>query len=343
MNQHFFAIAVGLQPLPEEGPELTRFIRWAQREHILGQVSAAHESEATGKLADILGNARIRSAHDRRMLTFEADRIAHALYDSAISPVLLKGSAYVAKGLRAGRGRRVSDIDILVREDQLAETEKLLKKAGWDAEASTAGDYDQQYYRKWMHELPPMRHKKRRTLVDVHHRLLPRTARVQPRHDLMMADALPLEDSALRTFSPCDRFIHSAIHIFADGAFETPPRSFIELYYLFEDLDDTARRALITRAADVGALKPVAGALWAVSHYFGSANAHLLMRTMAVRRVGVGLRFWLKILVAGGAMVPMAKLMLYVRSHYMRMPLPLLVRHLVAKMVRRDKPGQAKR
>ncbi|WP_417451696.1 nucleotidyltransferase family protein [Kordiimonas sp.] len=335
MKAAFFKAAVGLVALPEKPAEKVQFLRWAAEGHILGQVAAAYSGEATGKLSDILENARIRSAYDQRMLMFEAERIARALKGSGIEPVLLKGAAYVAADLSAGRGRRVSDIDILVEAGQLAETEALLREAGWHGDAATAGDYDQQYYRRWMHELPPMRHGKRRTLIDVHHRLLPLTARLQPRHDLMVAHAIPLENKGLRVFDACDRFIHSAIHIFADGAFETVARSFIELYHLFGDLSVQDQQRLVVRAVEVNAIKPVAGALWAVSHYFGCAKAHAILRSMGVRRVNGALRFFLRTLVRGGPFTPLAKLALYIRSHYMRMPLSMLIKHLLSKAFRR--------
>jgi hypothetical protein len=341
MKRAYFKMAVGLLPL--EGTTLSDFLFWAGRAHILGQVAAAHEGEAQGKLGDVLENARVRTAHDKRMLTFEAERIERALKGSGIKPVLLKGAAYVARGLRAGQGRRVSDIDILVEERHLAETEMLLREAGWVGEAATAGEYDQAYYRRWMHELPPMRHKRRRTLVDVHHRLLPRTARLQPRHDLMMAAAKPIENSSLATFDAADRFIHSAIHIFADGAFETAPRSFIELYYLFDDLNAAEQGRLIDRAAEVNALRPVAGALWAVSHYFDAANAHAVLRSMGVGGVSLSLRTAIRLWVRGGWAKPLAGFALYVRSHFMRMPTGMLLKHLIAQAFRRRKPAKEAR
>ncbi|WP_020398803.1 nucleotidyltransferase domain-containing protein [Kordiimonas gwangyangensis] len=340
MMKAFMQIAVGLRPLPKDGKTLSAFLYWAGRGHILGQVAAAHKGEASGKLADILENARIRTAHDQRMLTFEAERISRALLGSGVQPILLKGAAYMALGLRAGQGRRVSDIDILVEEQELAEVETLLKKAGWQGEAATASDYDQDYYRQWMHELPPMRHKKRRTLIDVHHRLLPRTARLQPRHELMAARAKPIENNSLRTFDATDRFIHSAIHIFADGAFETPARSFMELYYLFDDLSADEEAGLVARAAEVNALRPVAGALWAVSHYFGEPKAHAVLRSMGVMGMSWSLRQTVRLWVRGGALKPLAGFLLYLRSHYLRMPLGMLAKHLIIKTFRRKRQAK---
>lgn len=336
MKRSFFKCAVGLQPFPVKQGELNAFVRWAGRGHIMGQVAAVHEGEADGKLKDIIENARIRSAHDRRMLEFETGRIRRALLGTGIEPVILKGSAYVAKGLRAGCGRRVSDIDILVPEVYLTKVEDLLSHAGWQPEATTTSNYDQQYYRKWMHELPPMRHSKRRTIVDVHHRLLPRTARLQPDHLAMVEAAVPVGKTGVKAFAPCDLFIHSAIHVFADGALETPARSLIELYYLFDDLSVDERRTLVRRAAEVGAIKPVRAALWGVSRYFDDTRALVVLKSIGPWRMGFVLRACVKTLVAENAFMPIAKLALYIRSHYMRMPFALLFSHLFRKAIRRN-------
>lgn len=324
----FFRIATGRAPLPEQPAMLAAFTLWAQQSHILGQVAAVVEAPKGSKLDEILENARRRSSYDRRMLTFETNRIKRALMGTDIQPILLKGSAYVAEHLLAGIGRRVSDIDILVPEDKLDETERLLRQAGWHSEESTSGAYDQQYYRRWMHELPPLRHVTRRTLIDVHHRLLPRTSRIRPDHLKMMTEARQIEGNDLMAFSAPDRFIHSAVHIFGDGALETPARSFIELYYLYGDLSDAERDALVARARNVGALKPVAEALWMLGEYFdinaaGAAAPWALKVCVRTVAAGQGLGLYL------------ANAALYVRSHYMRMPLPLLVGHLWKKLLRR--------
>lgn len=324
----YFCIATGRAALPDTPSDLAGFVAWAQESHILGQVAAVVAAEVGSKLHDILENARLRSSYDRRMLTFETNRVRRALMGEDIHPILLKGSAYVAEHLLAGIGRRVSDIDILVPEEHLKETEKLLGQAGWRAEESTAGAYDQQYYRRWMHELPPLRHETRRTLIDVHHRLLPRTSRIRPDHLKLMADARLVEGSDLMVFSPADRFIHSAIHIFGDGAFETPARSFIELFYLYSDLTAAEKQSLMLRAKDVGAETPVREALWMLGEYFDvqaeGGKAPWLLK-WCIRTVTDG----------QGALVYLANALLYVRSHYMRMPLPLLAGHLWKKVLRR--------
>jgi len=52
---------------------------------------------------------------------------------------------------------------------------------GWVSGHRSA--YDQRYYRKWMHEIPPMTHIRRQTVLDLHHNILPETARLRTRAD----------------------------------------------------------------------------------------------------------------------------------------------------------------
>lgn len=310
--------------------ERIRLLAFADAQHVLGQVAVAHDAPKGSKLESIFDNACLRAEHDRRMLTFEMNRIERALEGSGISPVLLKGAAYVALELKAGQGRRVSDIDILVAEDELAAVEAALKAAGWAPEESTASDYDQDYYRRHMHELPPLRHVKRGSIIDVHHRLLPRTARIKLDSAVLLANAVPLEGTRLATLDPADIFIHAAVHAFADGAFDTPARSLIELNLLFTDLPPAALDGLVARARDVGAVMPVSMALWAVAALFGNSDARKLSAALPHRRYPL-LKWAIKAKTADRLAAPFAKAWLYVRSHWLRMPLHLLLPHLMRK------------
>ena len=61
-----------------------------------------------------------------------------------------------------------------------------LLAAGWEWVKEDA--YDDQYYRRWMHELPPLIHRERDRMIDVHHAILPLTARPKPDMAAMIAD-----------------------------------------------------------------------------------------------------------------------------------------------------------
>ena len=106
---------------------------------------------------------------------WEVNRIVQALDKINVPIVLLKGAAYIMQQLPTAQGRLFSDVDILVPKPRLEAVELALKIRGWITTQHDA--YDQRYYRNWMHELPPMQHLTRQTLLDVHHKILPETAR----------------------------------------------------------------------------------------------------------------------------------------------------------------------
>src|SRR3546814_9784459 len=100
--------------------------------------------------------------------------------------VLLKGTAFAAAGLSAGVGRSIGDLDILVPRDRIDAVEAALLGAGW--EWVKPDPYDDVYYRRWMHELPPLIHRERDRMIDVHHTILPLTARITPDAAALIAD-----------------------------------------------------------------------------------------------------------------------------------------------------------
>ena len=79
-------------------------------------------------------------------------------------------------GRPAASGRVFADVDILIAQPLLGEAESLLTLQGWMSDKLDA--YDQRYYRQWMHELPPLQHMRRSSVIDVHHAILPETAAV---------------------------------------------------------------------------------------------------------------------------------------------------------------------
>jgi Uncharacterised nucleotidyltransferase len=333
--QAWLKIIAGEAPLPEDITERADLVEFADAHHVLGQMAFAWSGRTKGKLTDVLDNGLLRTGFDHRMLAFEMDRVERALLGSGISPILLKGAAYVATGIKAGEGRRVSDIDILVSPADLEQVEKLLFAAGWAFDTDVNNDYDLHYYRKYMHELPPLRHARRRTIIDVHHSLLPRTSKVKIRSDLILDAAVPLKGRALKTLTPVDLFIHSAVHSFADGSFDTPARSLLELNYLLQGLSSADQDCLAVRAAEVGAQRPVATALWALDTLFGDMTAHKLCRVPAAGRPANALvRYALRQKLNKVDTAYFAKLILFIRSHFLRMPLHLLIAHLGRKMVR---------
>ena len=330
---------IGKGPLPETTMERIRLAVFADANHVLGQWAHCFSKLPEGGLGDVLNNAKLRAAHDHTMLTFELNRLERALSGSGLKVVVLKGGAYVANAYKAAKGRRVSDLDILVASNDLAEVEKLLTAAGWGPEEQTDNEYDQQYYRQHMHELPPLRHKSRGTVIDVHHAILPRTARQNIDSAAMYEDADKVAGRTFYTFTDVDIFIHSAVHAYADGAVDAPVRTLVEQYLLFSELSQKARDTLPLRAKELGASSAVATAPWLVGGLFDEEVASDIAAAMQPDWRYFLTKRAILAKAADGWTAPLGKAYLYVRSHYLRMPLYLLIPHLLRKAAR-WRPGQ---
>ena len=275
------------------------------------------------RVQSVLRNAKLNAEAGRVRALWEIEMCRRALAPLNVPVVLLKGSAFVAAGLAAGQGRLVGDLDILVPRDPLGEVEAAILAAGW--ESLKSDDYDDHYYRTWMHELPPMIHRDRDAMIDIHHTILPLTARPRPDAAAMIADSIALENG-LRVLCPEDMVIHAAAHLFADGDLSGGIRNLWDIHCL---LGEFAMPDLLARAAHHQLRAPTERALRLSHDLFGTAIpaevkrwhrqdqwyvARLLARDGWGRETRKGVRFWF-----------------YVRSHLLRMPLPMLLRHLFVK------------
>jgi Uncharacterised nucleotidyltransferase len=222
--------------------EWDRVLPLARTSHLLGRL--ASEAQAHG-LTDRL-SSRVRghldagatvAAHNEQTMRWELNRIERALTHLDIPILLLKGAAYVAAGLPAARGRSVSDVDIMVPRTALDAVETALEDAGW--QHMKLDSYDQRYYRTWMHELPPLCHGERGTIVDVHHTILPPTARLKPDPAKLWAKARRLDDSRLHVLPPSDMVLHSAAHLFHDGDLYRSLRDLVDISDLLGHLADS--------------------------------------------------------------------------------------------------------
>ncbi len=279
-------------------------------------------------------------------LRHEVQAIARALAPVGEPAVLLKGAAYVQAGLTAARGRMVSDVDILVPRHRLAEVESALMMAGW---VQTNRDpYDQQYYRKWMHELPPLRHVKRGSVLDVHHAILPLTARLKPDSALLLVDTVPAgDDERIRVLAKPDMVLHSAAHLFHEGELEMGLRGLVDLDALLREFgqDPDFWPALRSRAQQLDLDGPLYLALRYTRLFLQTPvpegmEAELqaaAQRRGAVMPVGLQDALFLRALrpdhaTASDTWTPLARAFLYLRGHWLRMPPTLLTWHLLRKM-----------
>lgn len=275
-------------------------------------------------------------------IKYEVDRISNSLAESQEPIILLKGAAYVMANKQAAQGRTFSDVDILVPKKSIDYVESELLIHGWQAGKYDA--YDQRYYRRWMHEIPPLRHVKRGTTIDVHHSILPDTAKIKVDIQAMMNAAVPISGfNNVYVFNAVDMFLHSATHLFHEGNFEKGLRDLVDLDALMTEFAQHPQywNELVPRAVQLGLTRPL---------YYGLRYTHLILRSAVPQHVladaSIGKpNFFIAMLMDAlfiNTLRPqhpsvetrraaLARLLLYIRSHFLKMPLHLLIYHLSHK------------
>jgi len=325
-------------------------------EHLLGQARRtrllarlAMHLERQGWAASVpegprryLSGALLVAERQRRQVRWEADRIRAALAGLPGPVVLLKGAAYVAAGLPPAQGRVFSDVDVLMPREQLPAAEIALLGAGWVHQAIDA--YDERYYRRWMHELPPMKHVWRHTWLDLHHTITPPTSRFPVAGEALLARARRLgPGSPLWVLAPEDMVLHSAVHLMQEGEFHTGLRDLLDLDDLLRHFgaDSAFWPALIARAAELRLRAPLFHVLTQVRRLFGTEPPPALRPAADALGRGPATRVLMPALLAV-ALRPshpscdtratgLARSALYIRSHGLRMPWWQIAPHLARK------------
>ncbi len=297
-------------------------------------------------------NAGMRLAErQQHEVRWEVDRIKRALKDIRTPVVLLKGAAYLMGNLPPARGRLFADIDILVARDRIEAAETALFAAGWICDERDA--YNQRYYRQWMHEIPPLRHVQRNTFIDLHHTIAPPTSRFHVDGRALLSRIEPLEGHAgLYVLAAPDMVLHSAVHLFQEGEFDRGLRDLLDLLDLirhFEQRPDFWRN-LVDRARELGLQLPLSHALRHLNRLFAysppdsvSADIHAMHPTF-IRRHALDWALSLALQPVhpscDSGSNSVARWLLYVRSHALRMPIHLLVPHLLRKAYLRRFAGE---
>lgn len=335
-----------LPSLPPADWEL--LLRVARRARLLGRIEsnlaqAGLLEHIPPRAASHLRAARNVIQHRRTLVAWEVNRLLWALQGIDVPLILLKGTGYLLAGLSAARGRIFADVDLLIPERQLAMVEERLLGRGWFR--THIDPYDDRYYRVWMHEIPPLRHRERGTEIDLHHRLVPRTSHFKSDPEPLFAAAQPLADPQLQLLAPVDLVLHALAHLFLEGDPDEGLR-LRDLVDVHDLLGDYASEPgfwpeLVTRAHELGFGRLL---------YYGLQHAHRLLATPIPpdvhARVAADAPCWpIRKLMA--ALIPLALLpehpdhpsrraaasrwLLYVRAHWLRMPPLLLTRHLSHK------------
>ncbi len=339
--------------LPPTQLDLT--LRLARRARVLGRLASrlrqAGMLETQPRvIADQLQSALATSEARARSARWELNRLAWALDDLRDVPlVAMKGCAYLLADTPNADGRMFADVDLLVPEADLDRVEVRLRERGWAGKELTP--YDDHYYRRWTHELPPMTHVEREVEVDLHHSILMRTARLKPAPAMLFKAARQVPGSRYKVLAPVDMVLHSIVHLFYGGEMDDALRELV-------DIDDLLRYFSAREPGFWKEFWPRAEMLdLARPAYYGLRYARLLLGTpvpdsaLAAAHAGAPPSpvLWLMDRLVPQVLFPqhpdhpnritdLARLLLYVRSHWVKMPPLMLARHLAFKFyIRRVK------
>jgi len=329
-------------------------VRQARRAGLLARIGCMLEAQGSIELVPDAPRAHMQAAMNfgiaqhadaMRELTYIDD----ALAPTGVRPVLLKGAAYVAAGLLPAMGRVFADIDIMVPRERLPEVEAALMSHGWATTHLSA--YDQRYYREWMHELPPLRHIRRRTVLDVCHAILPPRARLKPSSARLLASVRALSSpQRFAVLGPTDMVLHGMVNLFHNDDLSHALRDLSDLDLLLRSFGRIQGfwSDLVGRAEDLDLTRPL---------YLGLRYTKLLLGTPMPREAAGADDpgsfstasddwLWTRALrpqhsTATDRWTPLALFALYVRAHWLRMPPVLLLRHLTVKALRLHEPATA--
>lgn len=292
--------------------------------------------------------ARVRIEHLQRLMRAILLALAGNLKNSDIQIALLKGCAYAMADLPPARGRFMADVDILVKKDDMAELERVLLRQGWSGKE--LNEYDQNYYREWMHELPPLTHPALQMELDVHHNLAPPVSRIKLNAQQLWDEAKPIPGTPWFRLSDTDLVLHTAVHLFFNEELRGGLRELLDIHDVCGHFgaDIAWWHTLLERARRLGMQAPLYHALTLSERLLGTplpADVRATVQTWAPNPLARGMLHHL----FEQALQPsdpevrpnprfagLIDTLLLARSHWLRMPLTLLIPHLARKALRRD-------
>lgn len=325
-----------------------------RRARLLGRLAAAvcEASRLDGLpavVADQLASALVATDARKQAALWELDRISWAMHDLPDVPlVALKGCAYALAGMPNAHGRSFADIDVLVPQERLPLVEATMKARGWQVAELTP--YDERHYRQRTHELPPLSHPERDVEVDLHHAIVMPTGRLKPPPVLLFDAAQPVAGSQFKVLAPTDMVLHAMAHLFYGGDFADALRELVDIVDLLEYFgvrDPDFWEGFWPRAQQLDLDRPAYYALWFAGDMLGfDVPEDVLVASRSGRPHWVAGHIMAR--TVPSALVPchpdgriglpgqVARLALYMRSHWIKMPWPMLARHLAVKAYRRS-------
>lgn len=312
------------------------------------------------RLAHFLSEDQIDSCapHIKRHLLsakLQADRLAHfcrneaeiihkALAKKGIKGTFLKGAAYALMGTDLLKGRQFTDIDLLVSKPELEPAELTLMSFGWLQKVMD--NYDEKYYREWAHEIPPMIHRKRDTVIDLHHNLVPPISGRAPDVEIFTQNALSVASG--QVLRPAALVLHSMIHLFTNEEFHNAYRDLNDIHLMLTHFSNEAFWSDITSLAlDANFEDELYLGLIQSTHYFATDIPEQTLQTVQAAAQKNRSRLTQRLITKAYQLAVSPKhpsqtdwrhnvclAFCFVRGHLVKMPLKVLTKHMTFKTYR---------
>jgi hypothetical protein len=285
-----------------------------------------------------LKSAYVYADRQRIQVIYESVTIVELLSEIKVTPIFLKGANYILQKTVNSRGRIVSDIDLLVDKKDLTKVERFLKARLWKSEELS--DYDNKYYRNWAHEIPPMYHILRNTVLDIHHNVyLPISGR-SPNISRFTSDAKKTEFGCV-VLSDSATILHSIIHLFMNEDFTNSFRDLLDIHLLISEFEsELFWSELLQLSCESGFEKELYYAVCLRDKLF-NVDSFCELTELKSRHDGfLGNKFINVILYQ--ALTPKhiylntfhnrtATFIIFLRGHWLKMPTHILIKHLLKK------------
>ncbi|WP_448565089.1 nucleotidyltransferase family protein [Thalassotalea ganghwensis] len=279
----------------------------------------------------------------KKDIFIEMEKIEKALKMANVKPCYLKGTAYLNNDLMVSKGRVFSDIDLYVEKQHIDKVEQILHWHGW--KPGKLSDYDQRYYRQWMHEIPPLTHQTRGSTIDLHHNLLPLTAR----YSFDESDIKNAVNEENKSLSPVELTLHCIVHLMMESEFIKGFRDLTDIHLLileYSDIEEDFLLRLIARSKQVGVEVLVLFTLELLSQHFNLVLTSDVKHQLNGIKINPMKKKFMIAVFSKALLTPIrldnslsnlsCHFILYIRGHYLRMPMRLLLPHLLKKALSRS-------
>lgn len=247
-------------------------------------------------------------------------------------PVLLvKGVSYRIAQFPYAQFRLFSDIDVLVTPEHFADAVQRLKLHGYIEQ--TTSDYERNYYLKWSHQHPPLRHLMRSAEIDLHHTIFFARSRIKVDIDTFVSRAQRVDGSVFSIPATADMFIHACLHLFYQEENHKIIKDLIDLHCLYKQV---ANKIDIVNSADIVNYKSAIAYGIFVQHLLFNENLSKAELQFVDKYCSSLEKKWvqwlIKSMLSGKSVSKwLSNFAWYMRGHLIKMNLPTLLYHASMK------------